>query len=50
MLERRAFDLDRILDIEPEFLDAATITTISMITSIDHELATAPSGGLEALP
>ena len=33
VLERRAFDLDRILDIEPDFLRRRAITTTTTITT-----------------
>ena len=46
VLERGAFDLDRILELEPEFLEAATVTTMITITimTIDHDHPTMASG------
>ena len=45
VLERRAFDLDRILEIEPEFLDADDATTTITTTTITA--TTTPRSGLK---
>ena len=49
ILGRNAFDLDRILDIEPEFLHAGTITTTTTITVMTTATTSPPSdhGGLK---
>ena len=52
VLERGAFDLDRILEIEPEFLEATTVMTIITITiimTIDHDHDHEPRPRPEAL-
>ena len=40
VLERNAFDLDRILDIEPDFLDAPRTTITTMITTMTTTIIT----------